>query len=91
MKNNDISKLLTEENAHLQKLQQIVKDTIDEEKLIIQNLLHPPLEQLSVGQKVSDKVARFGGSWKFIIIFTIILFLWIGLTNLAAAIIKFHL
>ena len=83
MKNNDISKLLTEENAHLQKLQQIVKDTIDEEKLIIQNLLHPPLEQLSVGQKVSDKVARFGGSWKFIIIFTIILFLWILFNVLA--------
>lgn len=32
---------------------------------------------LSRGQAISDKVARFGGSWKFIILFTVILMLWI--------------
>lgn len=89
MKNNDISKLLNEENAHLEKLQQIVKDTIDEEKLIIKNLLNPPLEQLTVGQKVSDKVARFGGSWKFIILFGIILCIWILFNVVAVTALRF--
>jgi len=77
MKNTGITQLLTEENTHLEKLQRIVSEAIDAEKLIVKNLLHPPQETLSVGQKVSDKVARFGGSWKFIIFFSIVLFVWI--------------
>lgn len=59
------------------KLQNIVKQTIEDEKLIIENLIHPPKDILTQGQKISDKVARFGGSWAFITSFFIILFLWI--------------
>lgn len=33
---------------------------------------------MTVGQKVSDKVARFGGSWSFIITFMVILIVWIA-------------
>ena len=69
--------LLQSGNEQLTKLQQIVKQAIEEEKLIVDNLLHQPQEILSTGQTISDKVARFGGSWKFIIIFGVILFLWI--------------
>ncbi len=77
MKNTGISELISDENNHLEKLQRIVHEAIDAEKLIVNNLLNPPQEQLSVGQKVSDKVARFGGSWKFIIFFGFVLFIWI--------------
>lgn len=77
MKNEEIDKLLNDENEHLNKLHQIVKNSIQEEELIIKNLLNPPLETLTRGQKISDHVARFGGSWKFIIIFGIGLTLWI--------------
>ncbi|MGL5439238.1 MAG: DUF1003 domain-containing protein [Filifactoraceae bacterium] len=31
----------------------------------------------SFGEKISDKVAKFGGSWRFIIIFTLIILFWI--------------
>lgn len=31
----------------------------------------------TVGQKVADKVAAFGGSWKFIILFGVFILLWI--------------
>lgn len=40
-------------------------------------------EKLTFGQKLADKVADIMGSWKFIIIQTIIVFLWVGL-NLVA-------
>lgn len=73
----DTSKLLRSEDQQLAKLQQIVKQAIAEEKLIVQNLLHQPKEILTKGQTVSDKVARFGGSWMFIISFSIILLIWI--------------
>jgi uncharacterized membrane protein len=77
MNNREIEKLLNDEKEHLSKLHQIVKDTIKEEQFIVNNLLHPPTEVLSRGQAISDKVAHFGGSWKFIIIFAVILAIWI--------------
>lgn len=73
----DINKLLQAESEQLKKLQEIVRKSIEDENLIINNLLHPPKEVLTKGQKFSDKVARFGGSWAFIISFFIILVAWI--------------
>lgn len=40
-------------------------------------------EKLTIGQKVADKVASFGGSWKFIISFFVIIALWISLNTFA--------
>jgi uncharacterized membrane protein len=34
---------------------------------------------LTVGQKIADKVASFGGSWKFIIMFGVFILIWISL------------
>ncbi|MEP7163751.1 MAG: DUF1003 domain-containing protein [Ferruginibacter sp.] len=77
MKNREVEQLMTYEGQHLQKLHDIVEDAIKAEKLIVNNLLNPPEEILTRGQKISDKVARFGGSWRFIILFGIILVAWI--------------
>ncbi len=80
----DINNLLQSEAEQVKKLQEIVKKTIEDEKLIIENLLNPPKELLTRGQKISDRVARFGGSWAFIISFFIVLVVWI-LFNVNAA------
>ena len=69
--------LLKTGDEQLNKLKQIVQMAIKEEKLIVENLLNQPKEILSRGQSISDKVASFGGSWKFIIIFSIIISGWI--------------
>ncbi|MFZ1281168.1 MAG: DUF1003 domain-containing protein [Ignavibacteriaceae bacterium] len=73
----DIRSLLKSENEQLTKLHNIVKKAIDDEKLIVDSLTNPPKELLTEGQKISDKVARFGGSWSFIILFFIVLVMWI--------------
>ncbi|WP_315816887.1 hypothetical protein [Paraflavitalea speifideaquila] len=73
MANYELKTRLTVEDDQLKKLQDIVAATIEEEELVINNLLHPPADMLSRGQRISDKVARFGGSWKFIISFMLIL------------------
>lgn len=70
------------ESEHLKKLHQIVTDTINEEHLILNNLLHPPSEMLSRGQKVSDRVAHFGGSWNFILMFLAVLALWVAYNSM---------
>jgi uncharacterized membrane protein len=89
MDNKEIDQLLSEENEHLNKLHEIVKETLLAEELIIHNLLNPPLEILTRGQKVSDKVAQFGGGWKFIIIFGVILTIWIIFNVIAIGYYKF--
>lgn len=81
--NTDTEKLLKSGAEQLAKLQQIVRATIAEEKLIVENLLHQPTEVLSRGQSISDKVATFGGSWHFIISFSIILSIWILFNTLS--------
>ena len=75
--NDEIKNPLKVGDEQLSKLQQIVQRTIAEQKLIVKNLLHQPKEKLTFGQNISDKVASFGGSWKFIITFSIILTIWI--------------
>jgi len=74
--------LLSSQSEHLLKLQNIVRQAINEEKSIVEKLLNQPEEERSVGQKISDKVAQFGGSWNFIISFSVLLFIWILFNSL---------
>jgi len=72
-----IDELLNTENDHLKKLNEIVLQSIEQEKLVLENINQPDEEQSSFGQRLADKVARFGGSWKFISWFAAILCIWI--------------
>lgn len=38
-------------------------------------------ENLTIGQKMADKVASFGGSWTFIILFALLMFVWIAMNS----------
>lgn len=89
MKKESIGNMLLDEKKHLEKLHKIVKESIDAEELIINNLTHPILEKLSHGQILADKVALFGGSWKFIITFFVLLSMWIVFNVLAIGVYKF--
>ena len=42
-------------------------------------------EDMTFGQKLADRVAAFGGSWTFLIIFGVVLVGWVGF-NLALAV-----
>lgn len=74
---SEMNKLLTARNERVKKLQEIVKEAISEQELILNNLANPPQETMTRGQKLADKVASFGGSWGFIISFFAILAAWI--------------
>jgi uncharacterized membrane protein len=89
MKTDLVEKISKTENEQLEKLHKIVQDSIEAEELIIQNLLNPPSEILTQGQKISDKVAYFGGSWKFIIFFGVFLTIWIIFNIFALGVWKF--
>ncbi|HZI52361.1 MAG TPA: DUF1003 domain-containing protein [Chitinophagaceae bacterium] len=77
MKKKFLDELLLSENDQLQKLNAIVVNAIEEEKLLSHKLIefddpHPPFSG-----RIADKVASFGGSWKFIVVFLFIMFAWI--------------
>src|SRR5688572_14336511 len=72
-----INELLSTENDHLKKMNEIVLQSIEQEKLLLQNISQPKEEQLTLGQRLADRVARFGGSWKFISWFAAVLCIWI--------------
>lgn len=75
--------VLKSETDQIRQLQGIVERTIAKEDLIVENLINPPAEVLSRGQKISDKVAEFGGSWAFIISFFVIFIGWIIFNTVA--------
>lgn len=77
VKNKDILEMINQNDENLKKLHEIVRKSFEEEKLIVDNLINPTDEYLNRGQLISDKVARFGGSWSFILIFTGILIVWL--------------
>ncbi|MGN6494827.1 MAG: DUF1003 domain-containing protein [Agriterribacter sp.] len=79
----EIKNLLNFEQEHLTRLKAIVSKTIEDEQLIIDNLLHPPKDVLTKGQRISDRIARFGGSWAFIISFFVLIIGWILFNTLA--------
>ncbi|MGN6438295.1 MAG: DUF1003 domain-containing protein [Agriterribacter sp.] len=79
----EIKNLLNFEQEHLTRLKTIVSKTIEDEQLIIDNLLHPPKDVLTKGQRISDRIARFGGSWAFIISFFVLIIGWILFNTLA--------
>ena len=83
MEITDIDSIARSQAEHITKLHDLVENAIKEEELIIDKLKHPDKESLTQGQKLSDKVALFGGSWKFIILFGIILAIWITYNAIA--------
>ena len=71
-------------NAEYEKLtaqEKHVAHHITERTPISENVVQGYSEKLTFGQRMADKVASFGGSWTFIIIFMVMLIAWIILNS----------
>jgi uncharacterized membrane protein len=76
-----ISGLIEDEKGSVEILKDEVVNSISQNELIsIDTSLSD--EPSKFGDRVSDKVASFGGSWKFIISFSVILVIWIVINSL---------
>jgi uncharacterized membrane protein len=75
----DLTELMHSEELHIQKLDQLVKESLAEEKMLSLQLLEMEREvKPSFHQQIADGIANFGGSWKFIISFLGFMFVWIS-------------
>ncbi|MHC0448384.1 DUF1003 domain-containing protein [Flavobacterium sp. 3-218] len=71
-----ISNYLSTEIGALSAMEKNVISSLKEDKSIV-SIVEDEEETRSLGQKVADKVADFGGSWTFIISFVIFISIWI--------------
>lgn len=84
MQNKDTNTVIPSlQHQHIDKLQNIVQRAIEEETSIVNMVANPTIERRTFGQKIADMVARFGGSWSFIISFWLILIVWIAYNIIA--------
>ncbi len=56
----------TTNEQQIKQLQAIVNQATAEEKLLSQKLAEDANTPVSFGERLSDKIATFGGSWTFI-------------------------
>ena len=72
-----VQEMLEAERGELSSLDQDVVAAMRDQAFIASNLNEAFIERLTLGQRVADRVASFGGSWTFIILFAGIIFVWI--------------
>lgn len=77
-----IKKTLEEEKGELTALEEEVVRSIQEQETVSKNINEAYEERLTFGERLSDRLASGGGSWKFIIGFGCVLVLWISLNTL---------
>lgn len=72
-----IQSILESNLGVLSKVDKNVHKFLKSKEFITPALEKETIEELTYGQKLADKVASFGGSWRFIIIFGVFILIWI--------------
>jgi uncharacterized membrane protein len=70
--------LVQEEVGDVTKLETEVVNAVANNEILSENIEPEIEEKLTLGQKLADAIARFGGSWVFIIVFFTFIILWMG-------------
>ena len=76
-----LNQMINMEKGETKTLEKDVKKRLKEYELVSENVNDTFESKLKFGERLADKIASFGGSWKFIIIFGTVLFLWIGINS----------
>jgi len=77
-----VHSLLESEKGELSSLECEVLHSIREHELLAKNVDVEFEQKWSLGEKLADKIATFGGSWTFLICFGAFLALWIGMNSI---------
>ena len=80
-----VKEVLEDEIGELSVLDQEVVDSLQENEILSQNIGKEFDKDLTFGERLSDKIASFGGSWTFIIVFFTVLLIWIVINGVLLA------
>ncbi|MGA8240983.1 MAG: DUF1003 domain-containing protein [Desulfobacterales bacterium] len=78
-----IEDLMESEKGELSTLDREVLESLKQHETLASNVETEFEQESTVGERLSDKLASFGGSWTFLIIFGSILLVWITLNSIA--------
>lgn len=78
-----VKKLMEDDLGELDAIEQEVVESLQDNSLLSENLNEEYEKSLTLGDRIADKVAAFGGSWNFIIWAMVVLAAWIVLNSLA--------
>jgi len=76
-----VKEVLEEELGELTALDQEVVESLREHEIVTSNIEKQFEKKLTFGERLSDRIAEFGGSWKFLISFFGVLFGWIAING----------
>jgi len=80
-----VRSLIETERGELSDLEKEVVESLATHEILSMHVDQEYDSKLTFGQRLSDKIASFGGSWRFIIIFMCILVFWISVNSLILA------
>jgi uncharacterized membrane protein len=72
-----VKEVLQDEIGELSTLDQEVIESLQEHEILSSDISKQFERKLTFGERLSDHIASFGGSWRFIILFGVVLVLWI--------------
>src|SRR5256884_9401724 len=78
---NYVKEVLQDEIGELSALDQEVIESLQEHEILSSDIEKQFEKELTFGERLSDHIAEFGGSWKFLITFGGILFVWIAINS----------
>ncbi|TWU56354.1 DUF1003 domain-containing protein [Rubripirellula reticaptiva] len=84
-----VQSVLEQERGELSSLETEVIESLRDHDILTQNLNDVVDETFTFGERLADKVASFGGSWTFILLFGGVLILWVTINSIAAIGVQF--
>jgi uncharacterized membrane protein len=75
--------VLETEKGDLSTLEEQVMRSLHEHELLSKNINIEFDRQLTFGERLADRIADFGGSWRFILLFSGIFLLWVALNSVS--------
>ncbi len=72
-----IDSIMHDESGSLSELDREVFNRLKENEIVSKNIEEQFDHKWTFGEKLSDKIAEFGGSWAFIIVFSVFMAFWV--------------
>jgi uncharacterized membrane protein len=76
-----VETLLAEGMGEITALEQSVVERISRHEMLATNVDAELDKALTLGERLADRVASFGGSWRFILVFAAVMVAWMGLNS----------
>jgi uncharacterized membrane protein len=77
-----VQALMEEEKGELSSLERSVIESLARQEILAENIEAQFQKKLSLGERLADRIADFGGSWTFIVLFGGFILIWIAINTI---------